>query len=124
LNGGKNIAALGAFVGSGLSCSLLDHLRAIVEANRCASRLNPLEISRYLPTVPYSNLDSIVVATVILPLLESPRTLEELVIRSQQLRPYDLQTLQPVTPQSTQETIISTLTGLEYLGYIMLSING
>jgi ubiquinone/menaquinone biosynthesis C-methylase UbiE len=96
----------------------------IAEANRCASQLNPLEISRYLPTVPQSNLDSIIVATVILPLLESPRTLEELVMRSQQLRPYDLQTLKPVTPQSTQETIISTLTGLEYLGYIVLSVNG
>jgi SAM-dependent methyltransferase len=95
----------------------------IAEANNCASRLNPLEISRYLPTVPQSNLDSIVVATVILPLLESPRTLAELVARSQQLRPYDLQTLEPVTPESTQETMISTLTGLEYLGYIMLSVN-
>lgn len=95
----------------------------MTEANRCASRLNPLEISRYLPTVPYSNLDSIVVATVILPLLESPRTLEELVMRSQQLRPYNPQTLEPITPQSTQETMISTLTGLEYLGYIMLSVN-
>lgn len=95
----------------------------IAEANRCAIRLNPLEISRYLPTVPQSNLDSIVVATVILPLLESPRTLAELVARSQQLRPYDLQTLEPITPQSTQETMISTLTGLEYLGYIMLSVN-
>ncbi len=92
----------------------------ITEANRCASQLNPLEISRYLPTVPLSNLDSSVVATVILPLLESPHTLEELVARSQQLRPYDLQTLEPITPQAAKETMISTLTGLEYLGYVML----
>ena len=95
----------------------------IAEANRCASQLNPLEISRYLPTVPQSNLDSIVVATVILPLLASPRGLEELVGRSQQLRPYNLQTLEPITLESIKETMISTLTGLEYLGYIMLSVN-
>ncbi|NJL91802.1 MAG: hypothetical protein HC916_20020 [Coleofasciculaceae cyanobacterium SM2_1_6] len=68
-----------------------------------------------------SNLDSSVVAAVILPLLEAPRVLEELVARSQQLRPYDLQTLEPITHQAAKETMISTLTGLEYLGYVMLS---
>ncbi len=94
----------------------------IIEANRCASQLNPLEISRYLPTVPLSNLDSSVVATVILPLLESPCNLEALVARSQQIRPYDLQTLEPITPEIARETMISTLTGLEYLGYVMLSV--
>ncbi len=92
----------------------------VTEAKRCASQLNPLEISRYLPTVPYSNLDSSVAATVILPLLESPCNLEALVARSQQIRPYDLQTLEPITPEIARETMISTLTGLEYLGYIML----
>ena len=92
----------------------------INEANRCASQLNPLEISRYLPTVPYSNLDISIVATVILPLLESSRSLEELVQRSLHLRPYNFQTLAPITYQEAWSTITSTLTGLEYLGYVML----
>ena len=95
----------------------------ITEANRCASQLNPLEISRYLPTVPSSNLDSIIVATVILPLIESACSLKELVERSQYLRPYNLQTLEPITYQSASDTMTSTLTGLEYLGYVMLSVD-
>lgn len=95
----------------------------ITEANHCASQFNPLEISRYLPTVPYSNLDSSVVAAVILPLLESSCSLKELVERSQYLRPYNFQTLEPITPQSAWDTMVSTLTGLEYLGYVMLSVS-
>lgn len=90
------------------------------EVDRCLSQFNPLEISRYLSTVTSSMLDSSLVAILILPLLEAPRSLAELVERSQQLYPRHPQTLEPITPQEARQTVTSALTGLEYLGYVML----
>jgi len=92
------------------------------EVSLSLSQSHPLEISRYLPTLSNSILDGSLVANIILPLGEAPRSLSELVQRSQQIYPYNLQTLEPVSPPEISQTIINALTTLESVGCVLLEL--
>ncbi|MDB9312414.1 methyltransferase domain-containing protein [Spirulina sp. CS-785/01] len=80
----------------------------------------PLSNILPIPGVEALSLDITLTTCLFPPLWESPQPFKQLVERWQRLRPIDLATLEPTTPQTAFSLLKNTLTGLEEFGYIFL----
>jgi SAM-dependent methyltransferase len=95
--------------------------RAVVKEKvlECTSQFQPFEISKYIPVIEQSLVDSSVAAC-LLPLWEGTQSLPSLVERWQQLRPVHPVTLEPTAESEAFEIVKNTLIGLESSGYVLL----
>jgi hypothetical protein len=90
------------------------------EVIKQTARLNPFEISKYLPVTGEQTLLDSSIAAYLLPLWEDAQSIPSLVERWQKLRPVNSVTLKPTTESEAFETVSSTLMGLERSGYVLL----
>lgn len=93
------------------------------EIVRCINDLQPFEISKYLPVTGFQSLVDSVVASCLLPLMESSQSMSSLVERWQKLRPVHPVTLEPTSEQEAWAIVKQALTGLEDYGYVLVSID-
>lgn len=84
-------------------------------------RMQPFEISKYLPVIQQESLmDATFAACLLPPLLEASQTIPNLVKRWQRLHPVDFLTLETTTEAKVFEIIQQFLISYEELGYILL----
>lgn len=87
----------------------------------CLMKIQPFEISKYLPIAGKQVVvDSQVAACLLLPLLESAQTMQFLVERWQKLQPLNPTTLKPITQEEVFEVVRQALLELEDFGYLLL----
>lgn len=84
------------------------------------ARLQPFEISRFLPIAGKEILVDSTIVACLAPLWDEPQTMEALVKRSQQLRPVNPMTLEPIPKEEAFEIVRQTLIGLESSGYVLI----
>lgn len=91
------------------------------ELVQCIKRLQPFEISKFLPiTGQQSLIDSTIGACLLPPLLEAAQPVGSLVKRWQKLRSLHPLSLEPTSEREAWEIITPVLSGLEKLGYVLL----
>lgn len=92
------------------------------EMIRCVTQLNPFEISKYLPVTGVQSLIDSAVAACLLPLVESPQSMQSLVERWHRLRSVHPLTLEPITQEEAFDFLTEALAGLEETGYVLIEL--
>jgi len=90
------------------------------ELLRCITQLNPFDLSRLLPIAGRQVVIDSTIAACLLPLWEQAHSIPLLVERWQKLRPVHPVTLEATTEAEAFKIMISTLSGLESSGYVLL----
>jgi len=90
------------------------------ELTHCLTRLQPLEISTYLPVTIESRFIDSTIAACLLPLFESAQPIQVLVKRWLQLHAVHPVTLEPIAQEEAVEVVKQACIGLESPGYLLL----
>jgi hypothetical protein len=90
------------------------------EVINSTTKLQPFEISKYLPLTEEQSLVDSSIAACLLPLWEEAQSVSSLIERWQKLRPVHLVTLEPTTKSEAFQVVASVLMGLESAGYVLL----
>ena len=90
------------------------------ELLRCITQLNPFDLSRLLPIAGRQVVIDSTIAACLLPLWEQAQSVPLLVERWQKLHPVHPVTLEATTEAEAFKIMISTLSGLESSGYVLL----